>query len=59
MVRYLYNLESLPQGCFVSSLIEIGKVVLEKKIPKICQHIFTIGESSSLQKGHSSLFEQN
>ena len=39
---YLTNLNLFTQGCFVSSLVEIGPVVLEKKIFKLRQGISTI-----------------
>ena len=38
------------QGCFVPSLVEIGSVVLEKKIFKFCQCISAISLSSPLDK---------
>ena len=46
------------QGCFVPSLVEIGPVVLEKKIFKFCQCIFTISSLSPLGKGRGPSFEQ-
>ena len=36
------NLISFTQGCFVLSLVEIGQLVLEKKIFKFCQFVFAI-----------------
>ena len=42
----------------VPSLVEIGPVVLEKKIFKFCQCIFAISLFSPLQKGHGPSFEQ-
>ena len=39
------------QGCFVACLVEIGSVVLEKKIFKICQCIFAICNYIPLEKG--------
>ena len=39
------------KGCFVPSLVEIGPVVLEKKIFKFCQCIFAISQLSTLGKG--------
>ena len=56
---YLNNLESpFTQGHFMPSLVEIGPVVLEKKIFKRCQFIFSISQLSHLweRSGHS--FEQ-
>ena len=46
------------QGCFVPSLVEIGSVVLEKKILKFCQCIFAISQLSPLGKGRGPSFEQ-
>ena len=46
------------QGCFVPSLVEIGSVVLEKKIFKFCQCIFAISQLSPLGKGRGPSFEQ-
>ena len=47
------------KGCFVSSLVEIGLEVLEKKIIKFCQCIFSIlnlfHNYLSLEKGSGSL----
>ena len=37
-------------GCFVPGFVEIGLVVLEKKISKFCQCIFGISLLSSLEK---------
>ena len=42
------------QGCFVPRLVEIGPVVLEKKI----LHIFTISKLSPLGKGQGLSFEK-
>ena len=39
------------QGCIVPSLVEIGPMVMEKKIFKFRQYIFDISELSSLGKG--------
>ena len=41
------------KGCFVSSLVEIGLVVLEKKIIKFCQCIFVIHNYLPLEKGRA------
>ena len=38
----LTNLNPLTQGCFVPCSVEIGPVVIEKKIFKFCQCIFAI-----------------
>ena len=46
------------QECFVSSLIEICPVVLEAKIFKCHQCIFTISKLSPLGKGRDPSFEQ-
>ena len=46
------------QGCIVPSLVEIGPLVLEKKIFKFCQCIFAIALLSPLGKGWGPLFEQ-
>ena len=46
------------QGCFVTSLVEIGSVVLEKKIFKFWQCIFAISQLSPLGKGQGPSFEQ-
>ena len=46
------------QGCSVSSFVEIGQVVLEKKIFKSCQFIFIISELSPLWEGRGSSFKQ-
>ena len=46
------------QGCFVLSLVEIGQVVVEKKILKVCQCIFAISLLSPLGKGCGPSFEQ-
>ena len=46
------------QGCFVPSLVEIGPVVLEKKILKFRLCIFTILKLSRFGKGRGPSFEQ-
>ena len=46
------------QGCFVPSLIEIGPVVLEKKIFKFRQCIFAISWLSPLEKGMALYLNQ-
>ena len=47
------------QGCFVPiKLVEIGPVVLEKKILKFCQCIFAISKLSPLGKRWGPSFEQ-
>ena len=46
------------QGCFVPSLVEIGSVVLEKKIFEFCKCIFTISLLSPLGEGWGPSFEQ-
>ena len=46
------------QGCFVQSLVEIGFVVLEKKIIKYRLCIFTFPYLSSLVEGCGPSFEQ-
>ena len=55
---HLNNLESLIQGYFVPSLVEIGPVVLEKKIFKSCQFIFINSQLSPLWEGRGPSFEQ-
>ena len=55
MALHLNKLKSITQGSFVSSLVEIGYSVLEKKIFKIHQCIFAISLLSTLGKG-SGLF---
>ena len=45
-------------GWFVPSLVEMGLVVLEKKILKYFQYNFTFSLLSSLEKGHGPSFEQ-
>ena len=47
-----YKLSSPKDALVVPSLIEIGSVVLEKKIFKCCQCIFTISLSCLLFKEH-------
>ena len=49
---------SFTQGCFVPSLVEIGRAVLEEKNFKFRQCIFVISWLSSLGKGCGPLFEQ-
>ena len=46
------------QGCFVPSLVEIGSVVLEKKIFEFRQCIFAISLLSPLGEGWGPSFEQ-
>ena len=46
------------QGCFVPSLVEIGSVVLEKKIFEFCQCIFTISLLPPLGEGWGPSFKQ-
>ena len=41
----------ITQGFFVPISVEIGSVVLENKISKFCQCIFTFSYLSSLEKG--------
>ena len=45
------------QGCFVPSLVEIGSVVLERKIFNFCQCILAISQLSPLGKGQGTSFE--
>ena len=40
------------------SLVEIGPLVLEKKVFKSCQFIFIISQLSPLWEGHGPSFEQ-
>ena len=55
----LYKFESpCTQGCFVPSLVEIGLVVLVKKIFKSCLFIFIISQLSPLWEGRGPSFEQ-
>ena len=49
---------SLTQECFISSFVEIGPSVLERKIFKCCQCIFAILKFSPLGNGLCSSFEQ-
>ena len=58
MIIICESLNPLTKGCFVPSLVEIGLVVLKKKIFKCCQCIFAISLSSSLEKGWGHSFEQ-
>ena len=58
MITYCFFIWILTQGCFVPSLVEIGSVVLEKKIFKFCQCIFAISLLSPLGKGQGPSFEQ-
>ena len=58
MITYCVFIWILTQGCFVPSLVEIGLVVLEKKIFKFCQCIFAISQLSPLGKGRGPSFEQ-
>ena len=46
------------QGCFVPRLVEIGSVVLEKKIFKFRHCLFTISQLSPLGNGRGPSFEQ-
>ena len=46
------------QGCFVSSLVEFGPAVLEKKIFKSCQCNFTILQLPLFGKRNGPSFEQ-
>ena len=39
------------QGCYVSSLVEIGQVIIKKKTLKVGQFIFAISLLSTLGKG--------
>ena len=39
------------QGCFAPSLVEIGPMVMEKKIFKFCQHILLFKYNYHLEKG--------
>ena len=48
----------ITQGCFVPSLVEIGPVVLMKKIFKFWQCNFAISLLSPLGKGRSPSFEE-
>ena len=49
-LQYEYLKSSSPKDAFLPSLVEIGSLVLEKKISKIRQCIFTISYLSSLGK---------
>ena len=51
------NLNPLHPGILCASLVEIGPVVLEKKIFKSCQCIFTISLLSPLWEGRGPSFE--
>ena len=46
------------EGCFVPSLVDIGPVVLEKKIFKFRQRLFAIMYISPLEKWHGPSFKQ-
>ena len=46
------------QGCFVSRFVEIGPVVLKKKMFKVCICILAISLLSPLEKEHDPSFEQ-
>ena len=48
----------LTQGFFVPKLLDIGPVVLEKRVFKVCQSNFFISISSPLGKGRGPLFEK-
>ena len=52
------NLIPFTQEYIVPSLVEIGPVVLEKKIFKVHQCIFAISLLSPVGKGHGPSFEQ-
>ena len=52
------NLNFLPHWCFVSSLIQIGTLVLEKITFQICSLIFAISKLSSFGKGRGPSFGQ-
>jgi hypothetical protein len=52
------NLNLLPQGWFVPSLVKIGPMVLEKKIFKWPYTIFTFLWLSPFWRGPGHLFEQ-
>ena len=52
------NWISFPQVCFVPSLVEIGPVVLERKIFKFPKSIFDISLLCPLQQGSSPSFQQ-
>ena len=41
-IEWFLNVNPFTQGCFVPNLVEIGLVVLEKKIFKFRQCIFAI-----------------
>ena len=49
---------SFTQGRFVPNLVEIGPVVLGRKIFKLGKYIFAILSYLSLEKGHDPSFEQ-
>ena len=46
------------QGCFVPRFVEIGPVVLKKKMFKVCICILAISLLSPLEKEHDPSFEQ-
>ena len=46
------------KGCFVPRLVQIGTVILEKKIFKYFQYNFTFSLLSPLGKGYGHSFEQ-
>ena len=48
----------LIQGFFMSSLIEIGPVIMEKNIFKLCQCMVALSLLSRLRKGHGPPFKQ-
>ena len=58
MIIYCFFIWNLTQECFVSSLVEIGPVVLEKKIFKSYQFIFINSRLSPLCEGRGPSFEQ-
>ena len=46
------------QGCFETSLVEIGLAVIEKNIFTLRQYIFAISFLSHIGRGRGPLFEQ-
>ena len=48
----------LPPRILCENLVEIGLVILENKIFKVCQHILTISQLFHLGKGHVPSFKQ-
>ena len=57
-IHWFFIWTNFTQGCFVPSLVEIGLVVLEKKILKMRQCIFAISLLSPLGKEQRPSFEQ-